>query len=159
MAETQPKRPREEPLQDSPNLTNSGDSKRHKLSDDNSKADILNFLDEDEDDAGPSHDLTAIFTTLQQELDAGGSLRSPPPAADIDAGDEYEAAKSVIRHLLEASDDELGIPNRREDDSNFDLINSGESLPYNFSDDGGLWELEDENANYYYTVLQSELFM
>ncbi|KAG7032206.1 hypothetical protein SDJN02_06249, partial [Cucurbita argyrosperma subsp. argyrosperma] len=55
----------------------------------------------------------------------------------------------VMRHLLEASDDELGIPN-----SEFMV---GEGV------DGvalcdALWELEDEAANYY-TLFHSQLFM
>ncbi|KAK8567271.1 hypothetical protein V6N13_105247 [Hibiscus sabdariffa] len=57
----------------------------------------------------------------------------------------------VIRHLLQASDDELGIPNTQAD---ADAHNAGNAFA--FSD--GLWELEDEAANYY-TLLQSQLFM
>ncbi|KAE8683074.1 anaphase-promoting complex subunit 2-like [Hibiscus syriacus] len=75
-------------------------------------------------------------------------------------GDEdlrVDDKEQVIRHLLEASDDELGIPNREsvlgvEFDEGFDNGGNGFALC------DGLWELEDEAANYY-TLLQSELFM
>ncbi|KAK8526020.1 hypothetical protein V6N13_017092 [Hibiscus sabdariffa] len=71
-----------------------------------------------------------------------------------DGGDQDDK-EQVIRHLLQASDDELGIPNRE------DVVELEQG-----SDNGGngfalcdrLWELEDEAANYY-TLLQSELFL
>ncbi|TKY69700.1 hypothetical protein E2542_SST05982 [Spatholobus suberectus] len=63
----------------------------------------------------------------------------------------------VMRHLLQASDDELGIPN-----SGDGLFGFGEN---GFNNGDGfsslcdkLWELEDERANYY-AFLQSELFL
>lgn len=68
--------------------------------------------------------------------------------------------EQVIRHLLEASDDELGIPNREGD---FDVgvfefeqgcNNGGNGLALC----DRLWEFEDDAANYY-TLLQSELFL
>ncbi|XP_039003746.1 uncharacterized protein LOC120130600 [Hibiscus syriacus] len=70
---------------------------------------------------------------------------------------QYDDKEKVIRHLLEASDDELGIPNKQsvfgvEFDEGFH--NGGNS----FALCDGLWELEDEAANYY-TLLQSQLFM
>lgn len=77
------------------------------------------------------------------------------PSSAASAGEEDDKEK-MIRHLLEASDDELGLPNRIDfnGDTNFD--NVGHSV---FSVcDGGLWELEDEAANYY-TLLQAQLFM
>ncbi|XP_073135688.1 uncharacterized protein [Henckelia pumila] len=178
MAETQPKRHREEsqPL-------HSDDAKRQKPY--NS---ILSLLEEEEDESQPtpeppSEDLSAMFTTLQQELSSSTSCDSTAfedfdfvtfPAVELpdqkssdsstsavcsprsgDGEGEDEGANSVMRHLLEASDDELGIPNREDDD--FVGLKSGDNFPFGFSDHG-LWELEDETANYY-TVLQSELFM
>lgn len=146
---------------------------------------LLNLLDEEEEEpeSEPSHelsrDLSAIFTTLEQELSSTScdsaaaatfdfeSLPStaaeaehsqPPPSAESDGGEEDASVKSVMRHLLEASDDELGIPNTRDESENgVEDFTSGENLPFGFTDNG-LWELEDVAANYY-TVLQSELFM
>ncbi|XVE85889.1 hypothetical protein DITRI_Ditri17bG0127900 [Diplodiscus trichospermus] len=78
--------------------------------------------------------------------------------------DQQDDKERVIRHLLEASDDELGIPNR-EDDGVGVGVEVVEYEEERFNNDGngfpfcdGLWELEDETANYY-ALLQSELFM
>ncbi|KAG6429696.1 hypothetical protein SASPL_107748 [Salvia splendens] len=134
---------------------------------------ILNLLDEDEPE--PSHqlsqDLSAMFTTLEQELSSSGSgSGSGSDTFDFEplqeasehsqplgsTGDEDESVKSVMRHLLEASDDELGIPNTT-DENGVENFNGAEDLPFAFTDHE-LWEFEDVAANYY-TVLQSELFM
>lgn len=163
MAETPSKRLREAESHEDSN------SKRQKP-----HHNILNLLDETEPAQEPSHelsqDLSAIFTILQQELASSSatidfeSLQSTAAdevsvhQADSGGGDEDEGVKSVMRHLLEASDDELGIPNPRDETNFVELgLNSGESFPFAFNDTG-LWDLEDEAANYY-TVLQSELFM
>ncbi|KAL8533856.1 hypothetical protein ACS0TY_010039 [Phlomoides rotata] len=158
MAETPSKRLREESHEDS----NSKRQKPYNI--------ILNFLDEPEPAQEPSHelsqDLSAIFTILQQELTTTPTIDFEPPQSTAaeelslnqDGGDEDESVKSVMRHLLEASDDELGIPNPRDENNFVEELNySGENFPFAFND-SGLWELEDEAANYY-TVLQSELFM
>lgn len=143
---------------------------------------ILSLLDEDEEE--PTQDLNSLITTLQQEL-SSNPLSNPDPeyqtTADTSEGynssssgssspsssplflkeneQEKESVERVMRHLLEASDDELGIPHR-------DLGNGFGDAEEGFStfvDNGlslcdGLWELEDEAANYY-TLVQSELFM
>ncbi|KAL2226081.1 uncharacterized protein LOC105159948 [Sesamum indicum] len=181
MAETQPKRLREEPLREdsSSEFDDSGaTSKRHKPYNT-----ILNLLEQEEDDGEPSHepghelsqDLSAIFTTLQQELSSSTSCDSTttfdfdslPSTAAVEEPDpslhptatEDDGVKSVMRHLLEASDDELGIPNRSDEiENNVEILNSVGNFPFGFTEHEGLWELEDEAANYY-TVLQSELFM
>ncbi|KAL0385755.1 UNVERIFIED_CONTAM: hypothetical protein Sradi_2969800 [Sesamum radiatum] len=175
MAETQPKRLREEPLHDDSSSefddSAAATSKRHKPYNT-----ILNLLEQEEDDAEPSQDLSAIFTTLQQELSSSTSCDSSTTTFDFDSlpttaaveqpdpthqatAVEDDGVKSVMRHLLEASDDELGIPNRRDEiENNVEILNSVENFPFGFTEHKGLWELEDEAANYY-TVLQSELFM
>ncbi|EOY01967.1 hypothetical protein QUC31_013509 [Theobroma cacao] len=103
--------------------------------------------------AGTNTTTTTTTTTLEDYTSATSSLKE-----DEDQDDK----ERVIRHLLEASDDELGIPNREggdglgvevvEYEERFNNVGNG----FAFSD--GLWELEDEAANYY-TLLQSELFM
>ncbi|GMH31160.1 hypothetical protein Nepgr_033003 [Nepenthes gracilis] len=84
---------------------------------------------------------------------------SPPAQMKEEEGEDLERER-VIRHLLEASDDELGIPSTEAtvDGGQGAVpgeINGGDLLA--LSDDG-LWDLEDEAANYY-ALLQSELFM
>nr|XP_043625339.1 uncharacterized protein LOC122596775 [Erigeron canadensis] len=75
-----------------------------------------------------------------------------------DLKEDNDEKESVIRHLLEASDDELGIP--AVDGGGGDGGDGGDINGVNYLLDlcDGLWELEDEAANYH-TLLQSELFM
>lgn len=76
--------------------------------------------------------------------------------------EEEDEKVKVMRHLLEASDDELGIPSTSGDD--YGLVGfGGEDYGFNGGDEFSslcdkLWELEDERANYY-DLLQSELFL
>ncbi|KAG7980646.1 hypothetical protein I3843_05G192800, partial [Carya illinoinensis] len=130
----------------------------------------------------PTQDLSSLITTLQQELSSDSifnplsfpSSKSDPKNPSTATAtledqtssstlllkedeDQEDDKERVIRHLLEASDDELGIPNREVGvvyDGDIDGFNGGDGL----SLCDGLWELEDEAANYY-TLLQSELFM
>uniref|UniRef100_A0A5B7AJC6 Uncharacterized protein n=1 Tax=Davidia involucrata TaxID=16924 RepID=A0A5B7AJC6_DAVIN len=159
MAEMSSKRPREET-----HVDDCEDPKRHK-----SYNHILSILEDEEDE--PNQDLSSILTTLQQELSCDSITFDHPlpcPTSEsetdpenpivssttYDYSPEEEERERVIRHLLEASDDELGIPHRRDDGD--DEINGGDHHAFALCD--GLWEFEDEAANYY-TLLQSELFM
>ncbi|KAL3654220.1 hypothetical protein CASFOL_003901 [Castilleja foliolosa] len=158
MAENQTpqKRLRDEKIQDDSPGPEIDGSKRQKKPYSN----IISLLeDDDEEEVEPSHelsrDLSAIFTNLQQELSSSVCSAGDEMAGHHVAGDGDEGLKlAVMRHLLEASDDELGIPNRSTDGINPDIISS----TVDGFNDNGLWEFEDETANYY-TILQSELFM
>lgn len=150
MAETPSKRLRQEETLDA----DESSSKRQKP-----YSTILSLLDEEEESHDLNQDLSAIFTTLEQELSADFDFASPPPAVEDrhqTAGEQDDGAKSVMRHLLEASDDELGIPNCSEEISNAGA-DSGEGISVNLFDNG-LWEFDDVSANYY-TIMQSELFL
>ncbi|KAE8023286.1 hypothetical protein FH972_009001 [Carpinus fangiana] len=173
MAETPCKRQREETQ-----IEDCDESKRHK-----SFSHILSLLEAEEEE--PTQDLSSLITTLQQELssdsifsplsfptaepdpenptsasapveDQSSSSSSSSSPAVVLKEDEEDDKERVIRHLLEASDDELGIPNREvgvayDGDEGFGGVDV-------FSLCDGLWELEDEAANYY-ALMQSELFM
>lgn len=164
MAESQLKREREEALECDEN------AKRQRQS----YNQILSLLDEEEDVS--NQDLSDMFKTLQEELSSDSDSTTVDPSQGCtsteEAGhqsggaavpeycspsfkedDEEEARINVMRHLLEASDDELGLPSISE--SGDEETNSGETL-FNLGE--GLWEFEDDAANYY-TLLQSELFM
>ncbi|KAL8550338.1 hypothetical protein ACS0TY_008965 [Phlomoides rotata] len=152
MAEPQQKRLREESHNEF--VDSNPNSKRQKPHNN-----ILSLLDEEEEE--PIHDLSSLFSTLEQELSSSTAtfdFDSPPEddhkTTTADGGEEDDAVKSVIRHLLEASDDELGIPNT---DYNHEIKSDDDNFPFEFVDNG-LWELEDVAANYY-AILQSELFM
>ncbi|KAM2887638.1 hypothetical protein FF1_011479 [Malus domestica] len=140
--------------------------------------DILSVLDEEEVET--SEDLSSLITSLQQEISseplntfhgsetlaaesalegyASSSGSSTPTSSNACFLKEDESER-VLRRLLEASDDELGIPQREAD--GFD-DEAGNGFKFNgldgFTFGDGLWELEDEAANYY-TLMQSELFM
>ncbi|CAN1349076.1 hypothetical protein LINPERPRIM_LOCUS41698 [Linum perenne] len=138
---------------------------------------IVSFLDEESDET--NQDISSLLTSLQDELssdlaagnsnssavavttavDDYASCSSSSSASNFELKDEEDEKERVIRHLLEASDDELGIPTAADGDDGgvgdfFAAVDSVEG----FANWNGLWELEDANANYY-TMLQSELFM
>ncbi|KAJ8445455.1 hypothetical protein Cgig2_031268 [Carnegiea gigantea] len=136
------------------------DLKRQK-----SYKDIINLLEEDEDD--PNEDLSSIISTLLDELSSGGpdpekpgalgSVSSSGSEEEREGEGEGEGGK-VMRHLLEASDDELGIPSTDGLDSSVGgsyVDGGGWSLPVGES----LWEFEDHEAANYYNLLQSEIFI
>ncbi|BAT99267.1 hypothetical protein LR48_Vigan06g103800 [Vigna angularis] len=180
-----PKRPREEEEekrkveQKDLNFEQDHSSKRQKP-----YTHILSLLESEEEDS--TQDLSPLITSLQQEISSNNDdfqdalLGCPTQPIDLDNlttmdGLENEAAATsevvvkekeeeesekerVMRHLLQASDDELGIPS--SGDGLFQFV--GED---GFNSDHGfsslcdkMWELEDERANYY-AFLQSELFL
>lgn len=98
---------------------------------------------------------TASTTTAE---DCAITSSSPSSASSCSKEDEANDRERVMRHLLEASDDELGIPSMEVRVNSTEYgdvgVNSGDELALC----DGLWDLEDEAANYY-TLLQSELFM
>ncbi|OAY61423.1 uncharacterized protein LOC110617927 [Manihot esculenta] len=105
---------------------------------------------------------TAVTTSVE---DCPSSSSSSSSSSTLFKEDEEDDKERVIRHLLEASDDELGIPNREavcsvEDVYGEALFSSGNEFNEvdGFSLCNGLWEFEDANANYY-ALLQSELFL
>ncbi|XP_039173808.1 uncharacterized protein LOC104455750 [Eucalyptus grandis] len=112
MAETSPLKRQREATPDEEE-----EEKRQK-----SYKDILSLLEEEED--LPGQDLSSLITSLQQELasvssdplaasaeeagpEATSSSASPAGEGGGEGGDERER---VMRRLLEASDDELGLP-------------------------------------------------
>ncbi|KAK7362256.1 hypothetical protein VNO77_04366 [Canavalia gladiata] len=175
-----PKRPREEPQgkEDVLNICDEESSKRYKPYNH-----ILSLLESEEEDS--TQDLSPLITTLQEEITNCASrsntllaqhnhittttLTTNNTLEDCSTSTAFSTTNSndivgeddkdsVMRHLLEASDHELGIPNGGEEgllDFGEDGFNSGDMFS---SICDGLWELEDETANYY-TLLQSELFL
>ncbi|CAH8297664.1 unnamed protein product [Eruca vesicaria subsp. sativa] len=151
------------------------DTKRQKPSSSSTSYNQVHCLLDDEE---AENDLTSLISTLQQEIsrdDTNAAVFENPALSSLSCSssssscvskeEEYESDKEkVMKHLLEASDDELGIPSTETGGSNYEMINNETNQDYvnefslldGFCD--GLWELEDEAANYY-TLLQSELFM
>jgi len=167
-----PKRPREEPLGDEFALdcdNSLESSKRHKPYNH-----ILSLLESEEDDS--TQDLSPLIAALQQEITNFASDSDTLLSQDTTTSNNLEECSSsttqcsggiveeddkemVMRHLLEASDDELGIPNKGGEG----LLDLGEDRGLNGGDMlssicDWLWEFEDETANYY-ELLQSQLFL
>ncbi|GAB2214071.1 hypothetical protein Droror1_Dr00018407 [Drosera rotundifolia] len=141
--------------------------------------DLVSLLEDDEEE--PNEDLSSLITSLQQELcsashgydnvmsndqntlmgnsstssEADSSEIIDLTTADRVAPDEEEEREKVMRHLLEASDDELGIPNI---DGRVDEVAAMDGGDFYGIDDGLFWEFDDEAANYY-ALLQSELLL
>ena len=142
----------EEPNQDLSSLITTLQQELSSDSNSHSIFDPLSFPTAEND----PESLTTASSTMQDQNFTSSSSSSPKA---LSKGGEEDDKERVIRHLLEASDDELGIPNREGGvgvvyDFGVEGLNGGDG--YSFCD--GLWELEDEAANYY-TLLQSELFM
>ncbi|KAK4779686.1 hypothetical protein SAY87_015792 [Trapa incisa] len=134
----------------------------------------LSLLDEGAEKL-TQQDLSSLISTLQQELLPSDDPPFDPLTcsatsefdSDIASEEEVDGKERVLRHLLEASDDELGLPSREEGASSSSIMSESSLFSSNAIDGvaltnltsfDGLWELEDEAANYY-TLLQSELFM
>ncbi|KNA15915.1 hypothetical protein SOVF_093890 [Spinacia oleracea] len=149
--------------------------------------DIITLLEEEEDD--PNEDLSSLISTLQEEISSSSSTSSPSqhglgPVHDpansgpyeidqenpsVGSGSGEDETENVMRHLLEASDDELGLPNTTTTTNSFSSDSFDEVVDGQF--DGGdffypvvggegLWEFEDREAANYYSLLQStEIFM
>ncbi|KAK7307118.1 hypothetical protein VNO77_39904 [Canavalia gladiata] len=146
-------------------------SKRHKPYNH-----ILSLLDSEEEDS--TEDLSPLMTTLEQEITCVSNnsdtlLECLPQeyeqenlkasvtcSPQVLKEEEEESDKErMMRHLLEASDDELGIPNSGDGLLGFGFEEEGFNGGDGFSSVcDKLWEFEDEKANYY-ALLQSELFL
>ncbi|KAF8046697.1 hypothetical protein N665_3513s0003 [Sinapis alba] len=174
MAETTPlKRHREEEA-----LAEEETNKRQKPSSSSSSSyndQIICLLNDSDELNQPNNDLTSFINSLQQEIssdDQNGVVSrvsnvedsSPSCVSSKEDDVDEENKEKVMQHLLEASDDELGLPNNEFGESHYEMIKNeisqdhvyGDSLLDGFGD--AFWELEDEAANYY-TLLQSQLFL
>lgn len=145
MADSERKRPREESEDDSPA------EKRPCSTSSSSFQSILSLLESEEE--SPAEDVSSLISSLQEEICSAdaAALAAPAKQALSEAGGD-----EVIRHLLEASDLELGIPaedeeERREAEESGAV---GEISNYDV-----FWELEEEAANYYALFQSPESFM
>lgn len=119
---------------------------------------ILDFLESDDENL--PEDVSSLISSLQEELSE--TLPSPVAAelareegGRVGLSSSDSAGEEVIRRLVEASDDELGIPAGLEAEEEEEEV--GRSPVGEISNYDVFWELEEEAANYY--MLQSELFM
>lgn len=147
MADAERKRPREESEDDSP-----AEKRPCSTTSSSSFQSILSLLESDEE--SPAEDVSSLISSLQEEICSAGAAAEP--AGPVPAASEECGGDEVIRHLLEASDVELGIPaedeeERREAEESGAV---GEISNYDV-----FWELEEEAANYYALFQSPESFM
>lgn len=105
--------------------------------------DLLDFLD-DVDDTPSTQDLDSVMKSLQEEISASSS-----PASNRVALDSGES-QAQIGYLLEASDDELGLPPQGNSLVS-EKKNEETELARVLSDSSGigeLWEFEDRISSY-----------
>ncbi|KAG8053553.1 hypothetical protein GUJ93_ZPchr0001g30260 [Zizania palustris] len=91
--------------------------------------DLLDMLDDDVDAAGAAGDLASVMRSFEEEIAAG------------DAGDAVGATQPELGFLLEASDDELGLPPATASSSEEE---AGAGEPEEAIEFGGqIWGFED----------------
>ncbi|KAL0698916.1 hypothetical protein Bca4012_055038 [Brassica carinata] len=131
MAETSPlKRHREETLAEEETNKRQNTSSSSSSSSSNNDQ-ILCLLDNSDELNQPHNDLTSFINALQQDIssdDRNGVLSGVSNVEDSSTSclsskedDVDEENEKVMQHLLEASDDELGLPSKEFGESNYEL--------------------------------------
>ncbi|XP_022735040.1 uncharacterized protein LOC111288422 [Durio zibethinus] len=107
--------------------------------------DLLDFLD-DSDSLPINQDLASVMKSFEDEISASAS--EPVVALATDSGE----SQPDLGYLLEASDDELGLPPPTVTTTGGEEVRSEVAeLPRVFSDSSGigeLWGFEDQIPNY-----------
>ncbi|KAK3001978.1 hypothetical protein RJ639_022390 [Escallonia herrerae] len=110
--------------------------------------DLFDVLDESDDACTTNQDLDSFMKSFEEEISASGS--SSPAVAVVDLTSESGESQPELGYLLEASDDELGIPPSVTSPSEVDNRAETESVRV-FSDSGGLtelWGFNDQISGY-----------
>ncbi|XP_059454238.1 uncharacterized protein LOC132184573 [Corylus avellana] len=111
------------------------------------REDLLGFLDDTE--ADPTiQDLDSVMKSFEEEI-AQACTSSPVPVVDLtlDSGE----SQPELGYLLEASDDELGLPpsgNSLDEDVKNSESELGRDSSYSYGI-GELWGFEDQLPSYY----------
>ncbi|KAJ8760760.1 hypothetical protein K2173_018720 [Erythroxylum novogranatense] len=110
--------------------------------------DLMGVVDDSDPDPA-SQDLDSVMKSFEEEISASTAL----PVPRVDLTSESGESKPALVHLLEASDDELGLPpttslNSSSEVSKNELtdllrVDSSESVEM-----GGLWGFEDQIPSY-----------
>jgi len=134
--------------------------------------DIITLLEQETEDEPKNHDLSGLISTLQEEISTPGSPCFGPVLTETGPVQPGSEVEEVMRHLLEASDDELGIPSSSATASGNssstemdggDFFTEGHveggDLLFCLGDGSGIWEFEDHEANNYYNLLHDDVFI
>lgn len=155
MAETQTKRHREEETQESSLEEHFPNHKRQNSCTQQQQVQVLH---EGVSDPFQEPDPELPLMQHNRKVEPATEDCSPGCMLTKEQEEEDDDKERMIRHLLEASDDELGLPHKSSS-----LLGEDFNDPVNLFYDpflccDGIWELEDEVANYS-TLLQAQLFM
>ncbi|KAE8657447.1 putative DNA repair protein RAD23-3 [Hibiscus syriacus] len=111
--------------------------------------DLLDLLDES-DSLPVNQDLASVMKSFEEEISAAASTSTESmPVFDLtsDSGE----SKSDLGYLLEASDDELGLPpptSSTTGDEGTSEASDLDRVDSHSSGFGALWGFEDQNPNY-----------
>ncbi|KAF3431851.1 hypothetical protein FNV43_RR26587 [Rhamnella rubrinervis] len=107
--------------------------------------DLLGFLDDSDPDQ-TTQDLDSVMRSLQEEISAPSCSASPAPVVDLtsDSGE----SQPELGYLLEASDDELGLPPSRNSSEELKDENELVRVSSDSSGIGELWGFDDQIPTY-----------
>ncbi|KAJ8774615.1 hypothetical protein K2173_017061 [Erythroxylum novogranatense] len=108
------------------------------------KEDLLEILDDSDSDPA-IQDLDSVMKSFEYEISATASDASPMPVIDLTS--ETADSQPELAHLLEASDDELGLPPTSISSSS-EGIKEDEVVRRDSVEIGGLWGFEDQIPSY-----------
>nr|XP_011464116.1 PREDICTED: uncharacterized protein LOC105351473 [Fragaria vesca subsp. vesca] len=122
------------------------------------REDLLEDFLDDSDSVPASHDLDSFMKSFEEEISATNSCStSPRPAPEssaapvvVDLTSDSGESNPDLTHLLEASDDELGLP--PSEGFSGEAANDRESELVRVSSDssgiGELWRFDDQGPSY-----------
>lgn len=110
------------------------------------RSDLLLKIFDDDADTGSEDGLASVMKSLEEEIGLPSPLAQPPPEAPLDSADSLQPD---LGYLLEASDDELGLPPTvasSEGEGGWDADNVCGDLENGF---GQIWGFADEMPECY----------
>lgn len=106
--------------------------------------DLLDILDESDPEA-TAQDLDSVMKSFEEELSASSS--SSPVVVDL-TSDSCESSQPDLGYLLEASDDELGLPPSVNSSLEEDRNGVTELVRVDSAGNDGFWGFEDQIPSY-----------
>lgn len=111
--------------------------------------DLLGFLDDSEPDQ-TTQDLDSVMKSLEEEISAPSCSASPAPAPVpvVDLTSDSGESQPELGYLLEASDDELGLPPSSSSSEEFKEETELVRVSSDSSGIGELWSFDDQILTY-----------
>lgn len=99
-----------------------------------------------------SHELDSFMKSFEEEISSGSAANTAPAPAVVDLTSETGESQPELGYLLEASDDELGLPPSTSEGRNGNEVEEKTELVRGESDSaelsGGLWGYGEELPSY-----------